>query len=125
MKPSPVELTVVAPERLLTVNAERRIHWSQRARIVRAWRWATKIEALAAHVPHYDRVKVVVTIYQARRPLADPGAHEPVSKAMIDGLRDARILDDDTGEQVASITYRPPLLADDKIARVVLELRPA
>ena len=77
MKPSPVELTVVAPERLLTVNAERRIHWSQRARIVRAWRWATKIEALSAHVPHYDRVKVVVTIYQARRPLADPGAHEP------------------------------------------------
>lgn len=92
-----------------TVNAERRMFWRERNDKVQAARWAAKILAMSEKVPRLGRVSIEATPLQGPYgPDADPGAHEPVIKAVVDGLRDAGVLEDDTPEFVARIDSRPP-----------------
>lgn len=104
------EVTLEISCGIWTVNAERRMHWGKRSELVSAARWAAKIQAIAAHVPHLDLVSVTVEPHQGPNgPLADTGAHEPVIKACIDGLRDAGVLTDDTQAYVTNINSLPPV----------------
>lgn len=107
--------TVIAPARLLTVNAERKINRYQRAEIVRAWRWASKLEARNAHLPPFEWAEIDVSFCQARGVLADCGAHYPVTKAVVDGLVDGRVLPGDGREHVRGIYQHPPMRGPDAV----------
>lgn len=100
-------VTLPAPARLLTVNAERKMNHFQRAQIVRQWRTLSRIMAQACRVPHFDHIGVAVHIEQARGRLADPLAHMPVAKACIDGLVDAKVIDDDSAQYVSPEIHAP------------------
>lgn len=115
------ELMVFCP--LWTVNAERRMHWATRNEKTQGARAAAKVLALSAHLPHLERVSITIEPHQGPNgPLADTGAHEPVVKAVVDGLRDAGVLIDDTSVYVANINSLPPLRvkARDVGLRIIL-----
>ena len=102
-----MKLTVTA--QLWTANAARKMHHMTEAQLVGEARWAAKVLALEevskwrhpqmggrafgdSFVRYHSPVRIVARPIQARAPLADPGAHAPVVKAIIDGLVDARVL---------------------------------
>ena len=95
------------PAGLELVNANDRMHWAKKARIVRDLRTAGWACAVNAKVPRLDRVRVTV-VYQP--PTAsrarDAGNWAPTGKALIDGLRDAGVLPDDNSRHVVEEAYR-------------------
>jgi hypothetical protein len=101
------KLVIPAPAILLTHNKERALHHMERARIVKLWRRSAKVWAQVCKTPRFASAEVAVLIEQAKGKLADPGAHAPVIKACIDGLVDANVLLDDTGEYVTAVKYLP------------------
>jgi hypothetical protein len=112
-----------APAALLTMNAAKSTHYREWAKLTKAWREAMARRAALLEVPRVtSRVGVDARPYQVGGHLADPGAHMPCVKACIDGLRDAGVLEDDTGAFVAWITVHAPVAGDG--AGMVLELVP-
>lgn len=88
-------------------------HWSKRAALVRAWREAFKDLAEDQQIPHLPRLHIVVQQFCPDRRMPDTGACYGAVKAAIDGLRDAGVIDDDTGEFVPSILMLAPELDKD------------
>lgn len=118
------ELTILAPARLLTTNRARSMHWSYRAANAKSWRVAAKIEALAQRVPRFTRATVCFEVTQARGVLADADGHQPVLKAVLDGLVDACVLPDDDPVHVHTISRLAPVKGerDAVTVRLVGEL---
>ena len=112
--------------RVWTHNTERRIHYHQRSDWGVEVRQAAKITALAAKIPKLGSVRyITVTAFQRRGPLADAAAFAPAAKAAIDGLVDAKVLDDDDPKHVKEIRFRPPERAEsDREIGLLLELGP-
>ena len=120
--PTTVELHVICD--VWTQNTNDRINRFQRAELISAARWAGKIEAMRAKIPRLGRVSIKAQPMQARGTLADPGAHLPAVKAIVDGLRDAKVIDDDTDEFVTNIDMLPAVRTTARAAGVVLYLTP-
>lgn len=82
--------------RFLSSNQERRIHHQTRAKIARAWRHAAK-EAACLQAPGLvlNRARIVVRFVKDDNRSYDPGNLYPIAKPIVDGLVDARILEDD------------------------------
>lgn len=99
--------TLTIPLPTFTVNGTRQLHHHALAKLVREYRGTTKMLARAARIPHLDRIAIEATPFglQIRQ---DTGACTPATKAAIDGLRDARIIDDDTPAIVCTITHHAP-----------------
>jgi hypothetical protein len=53
-------------------------------------------------------VSAVVSVFQHKGVLQDAGNAAPVGKAVIDGLRDAGVLEDDDPSHLTSITFLAP-----------------
>lgn len=123
MSDKPVEIHIVCE--VWTLNAERRLHWGRRGELTKQARWAAKIEAMRMKVPPMEgKVNIRAVPMQARGPLADPGAHFPVVKAVIDGLRDARVLTDDTQKYVSANDMDPPIKTKAGATGIILYLTP-
>ena len=89
-----------------TTNAERKQgHWSERARRTKEFREAFRKAALSH--PPLKWCTITAEPYQKSGILADTAAHNPAVKAAIDGLVDAKIVENDTAEYVRSITFLP------------------
>jgi len=101
--------SLFVPGKLWTANSLRRMQWMQRGERVREWRQQSWLVARQAKLP---RLEVVLEIHvvpvQPKGRLADPGAHEPVVKAVVDGLVDAKVLPDDGPSYLRSLTYHAP-----------------
>lgn len=109
-----------------TLNAERRLHWGRVGDLTKQARWAAKIQAMDQKIPQMEgRVHIRAVPMQARGPLADPGAHFPVVKAAIDGLRDAHVLIEDTPAYVKNTDMDPPIKTKAAATGVILYLTPA
>lgn len=122
--PGPVEgatIVMAAPARMMTMNWERNTHHFKKAEVVGAWRLAAKVAAWQEKIGSYDRVDIECWPSQKRGVLADTAAHTPVVKACVDGLRDAGVLSDDTGAEVASITMHAPVRGPDGVRLSVRE----
>jgi hypothetical protein len=102
------ELWVPAPAKLLTQNEARRLHYYRLAEITRQWRMAARIMALDSNLPRFAQADITYTPVKVRGPLADPGAHAPTAKMVVDGLVDARVLPGDTGAYVLGLKGAPP-----------------
>ena len=92
--------------RLLSLNS--RLHWAEKGRITRDLRLAAWALARQARIPPLGRAKVTVE-YQPppvtrRRDLDNvpPASGKPC----IDGIRDAKVLADDSTEYLTEVTYK-------------------
>ena len=100
-------LTVPVP--LLTTNRERNGHFRERAAYVKEVRTAAHLLARVAHWPQLTVVRVEAQPGQARGRLADAAAHLPTVKAILDGIVDAGVLEDDDPKHVRSILFHAPV----------------
>lgn len=118
-----VSYTLLVPGELITVNGTRGKHWSAYGPLVKLWRRDARLVALAAQVPHCDKVRIIAVPMQCRGRLADPGAHAVCVKAAVDGLVDAGVIDDDDGSYVECIIQMAPerVKARDEGIRIVIE----
>lgn len=104
MSAIPITVEVTGPVKYL--NANRALHWSEKARLTRAWRAAASAHTRAVIGPRKRpllkaaTLSVVVVFPDARR----RDAHNVSLKAAIDGAIDARILSDDDDERLISVT---------------------
>lgn len=99
---------LVREARPLPMNAYRRLHFRARAALDLEWRQAFGWLAREAKVPRLDAVTITVGQVCRRPPLPDVGASFPIAKAAIDGLVDARVLDDDTPDRLLALTFTAP-----------------
>jgi hypothetical protein len=110
-----------APARMMTMNYARgKGHHFGLAAMTKLWRDAAADRCRELAVPHYASVRIHAWPFQARGVLADTGSHLPCVKAVIDGLRDAGVLTDDTGREVLAITMHAPARGPNGVK---LELR--
>lgn len=119
----PTSWTLTHEARPLPMNAYRRLHYHARARYDREWRGAFHLLARRARIPRLAAVTVIAA--QTCRPgprLPDPGALFPTAKAAIDGLVDAGVIADDTGEFVRFIGMAAPERSD--LDRFLLVIEP-
>ena len=103
---------IVEPDdaRPLTVNKVVNLHRQQWAAHTRGVRSRWHLLAAEAGIPHLRRARfTVLPLHADMRAPQDPAACAPEFKACLDGLVDAGVLDDDTGEHVAAVTFLPPL----------------
>ena len=112
------EFTVVTE--LLTANAQRRMHYRVWGPVMSMARSSAYIMAKQAKIPKLVRAHIHVFPGQHRGVLADPGNHYPMAKAVIDGLVDASILEDDNGKSVECISLHAPQRTAQPQLRVVL-----
>ncbi|MFG3340568.1 hypothetical protein [Glycomyces sp. NPDC048151] len=98
-------LTIPAPTQWVSAND--RSHWQSKARLVKIWREAGALHARAAKLPHID-TPVHITGWVCRTDTRRADAHNRILtvKAVIDGLVDAGILDDDNDKHVTAVTMR-------------------
>lgn len=92
------------PYGLLTSNA--RPHWSVAREVARYWRHLAAVTAREAGIPRVGRGRVVVTFHKATNRRFDPGNLAPVSKAILDGIVDAGVFEDDSHEYVIGPDHR-------------------
>lgn len=87
-----------------TVNAERAGNRWKRAENTKLWR---TLYATATDIPRLTDATVEVTLELKGR-LQDTAACMPAVKAAIDGMVDANVFSDDTGEHVKAIVFNAP-----------------
>lgn len=106
-------------KRPLTTNAERSGNRWGRAEHTREWRDAFAWIARRERVPRMRWINVTVQPFQKRGRLQDTAACNPSVKAAIDGLVDAGIVPDDTGDYVRQITFLPCVRGDDQLTLII------
>ncbi len=103
----------------VTTNKERSGNRWERAASTREWRDAFAWIAKRERVPQMRWINVTVQPFQKRGRLQDTAACNPSVKAAIDGLVDAGIVPDDTGDYVRQITFLPCMRGDDKLVLII------
>ena len=107
------------PKKPLTTNAERKGNRWGRAEHVKEWREAFAWIARKHRVPRMRWISVIVQPAQKRGRLQDTAACNPSVKAAIDGLVDAGVIPDDSGEFVRDITFLPCHRGDDSLTLII------
>ena len=105
---------------LLTANRQRRMHHHEWSQFSAEARRTSYFVAREANVPKMQRARVAFFPHQAKGRLADPAAHAPTCKAILDGLVDAGALPDDTGEHVERVCFYAPVRSKEDFVRVVI-----
>lgn len=95
--------------KLWTTNGERSAKtWVSRAAATRHWREAAYYEARRRYVGQINPAIIHIQPVQRVGKLADTAAHNPVAKAVIDGLVDAKVLIDDDPKHLFEIVFHAP-----------------
>ena len=106
---------VFVPGQIWTINRERNLHHMQRHEMVSELRKTARILTLQEMRREGGRwsftgpVTVEFLPYQKPGVIADTANHLPPCKAVLDGLVDAGLIQDDTPEFVISQTFYPPV----------------
>ena len=106
-------------KRPVTTNAERSGNRWARAATTKEWREAFTWIAKRERVPKMRWLNVTVQPVQKRGRLQDTAACNPSAKAAIDGLVDAGVVPDDTGDYVRQITFLPCVRGDDQLILII------
>ncbi|MCJ7725659.1 MAG: hypothetical protein MUP76_04640 [Acidimicrobiia bacterium] len=107
------EFSLFVPGELWTINRERNLHHHARAKLVEPMREAAKLlcqNKMRANKVAPFTTLVEVTFRPVQKPgvLADTANHLPPCKAVLDGLVDAKLIEDDTPRYVGAQVFVPP-----------------
>lgn len=98
---------LVIPMRPTSTNAVHNWHYRKVSADRKKWRGMGAAAAETAAIPPLASMKVTCWgVYPGGR-LPDPDACAPSLKGVLDGIVDAGVIPDDTGEWVKAITYLP------------------
>ena len=107
--------------RPMTANKYRTLHHQVRLRYDREWREAFFALALEAKVPPLEAIRVTAQQTQAKGKLPDPMSCTAAVKAGVDGLVDAGVIPDDTGEYLRSVVFVPAVREDKDSLMMIIE----
>lgn len=82
------------------VTENQRLFWATRWRQMRYWREAGALGARSRNIPHLDRALIICELHFMVNRRRDPANWAPTAKAIVDGLVDAHVLDDDDDKHV-------------------------
>jgi hypothetical protein len=91
-----------------------------RATATKEWRQAFKLLAIEAKIPKLKSVDVEIQPISKTRNFADVCSCIGAEKAAVDGVVDAGVLPDDSGEYVTSVKFYPPVKGDKDALVVTL-----
>lgn len=120
-----IELSLMG-RRPISLNQERNQHFRKRVEDTKWWREGFAWAAIEAGLPQLVAAEIVVQPILNTRNWQDTAACFPSAKAAIDGLIDARVLEDDTPDIVPTITFKRPVLGRQpglKLTVIPLESR--
>jgi|GEM_PF-2783752 len=106
--------------RPISLNQERNQHFRKRVEDTKWWREGFAWAAIEAGMPNLTAAEIVVQPVLENRRWQDTAACFPSAKAAIDGLIDARVLEDDTPDIVPSITFKRPILGPQAGLRLTI-----
>ena len=90
------ELVIPAPCPFLNANRDKSLHWAPKNDRVQAWRAAGAREAILAKLPKgLPRVQIDAYVIKPIANRFDPANWAPTAKAVVDGLVDAGVIEDD------------------------------
>lgn len=118
MSGGPYSLTVTGREWL---NANDRGGWQRRHRLSREWRNSSAWVARAVRLPTVARVHITATAVVRDGRRRDPANLAPTAKAVVDGLVDAGLIQDDDSKHLDGPDMR--VRVDPSVAGPTLELR--
>lgn len=95
------------PEHPWTTNRDRNFHHMARAKLIREWRGAFKQLAEDAQIPELEVLFIEIMPQVPKRLFQDTAACNPASKAAIDGLIDAGVMEDDSSQWLKWILFHP------------------
>ena len=104
--PAPMGLTKSGSRTALWLTANDRRKWRAKAALVRQWRALGRKAATEAAVPPLDRVEIKAYVHRTRGGRFDPSNWADTAKAVLDGIVDARVLEDDSHEYVTGPDMR-------------------
>ncbi len=88
-------LTIPAPAEWINLN--QRMHWAMKAKLTKAWRLSASLNARQANLPKdLGKVHVLVVVTKPTRRAFDVHNLLPSFKAIIDGLVDYGLVEDDS-----------------------------
>lgn len=99
--------TLFYPVRPWTTNRDRNLYPFARAKLIKEWRGAFTELAQEANIPELEVLFIEVTPQVPTRNFQDTAACNPASKAAIDGLIDAGVMEDDSKQWLKWILFRP------------------
>jgi hypothetical protein len=107
------EPTIKGPWRLQVpatddwVESNGRGHWTNSAGAIASWRRAGAVAARKARLPHILKpVTITAHVHRIDNRRADAANRYPTVKAVVDGLVDAGVLDDDSDRFVTGVMMR-------------------
>lgn len=103
----------------ITTNAERAGNRWGRAAHTKEWRETFAWLARKEKIPVMKWINVTAQPFQKMGRLQDTAACNPSVKAAIDGLVDAGVIPDDSGEFVRMITFMPCMRGDDQLTLII------
>lgn len=105
------------------LNANDRLHWNTRARLVRTWR--TRGSWQLRTLPRMDAARIICELRLSKRTRRDPSNWAPTAKALVDGMVDADILpDDDSTRVIGPDLRRGPTVALPADEAIVMHIWP-
>lgn len=103
----------------ITTNTERAGNRWGRAESTKEWRETFTWLARKEKIPAMKWINVTAQPFQKMGRLQDTAACNPSVKAAIDGLVDAGVIPDDSGEYVRMIIFMPPLRGADRLTLMI------
>lgn len=88
------------------LTANQRLFWAERSRRTKAWRQAAEIQAVASKIPYIPCALIVCELRFSTSHRRDPANWAPTAKAVVDGLVDAGVFDDDNHKYVTGPDMR-------------------
>jgi hypothetical protein len=108
-----------------TTNRAHQMHHRQVSADRKEWRNAGFVLGRAQKVTRCNAITVEAWgRYPNRRSLPDPDGIAPAVKGVLDGLVDAGVVADDSGEFVHAITYRAPVVGAGQPAALIVRITP-
>jgi len=108
--------------RPLILNANQRQHWAKKAAVTRDLRALARLQA--RHLPPMTRAHLVVHVGWADKRKRDVSNIEPTLKALVDGIVDAGVLEDDDDAHLVGPDLRPFVAGKHGLLVLDFDLRP-
>jgi hypothetical protein len=125
------QIILFVPGEVWSINAERSMHHHARALLVKPMRHLGMLVARNVINSASDAVKFTVPVAVTFRPFqknlgptADTANHIGPCKAVLDGVVDAGLIQDDTPEYVVSQTFLPPVRVPATATGIEITLTP-
>lgn len=114
-----IEITFPTPWEPWSINQERTKHWSWRAKRAADFRLCAMAAAREQDIPAQPPSMIEVTLpFDRASNRRDPSNYFPAAKAIVDGLVDAGLWEDDTAEFV-SVAEPVLVKGTDVVIRIV------